>query len=118
MLAAGRLRHRIAIQEQVSVRDLSDGSYKPQWITVFDKVPAAIEPLSVKELIAADAKQSEISLRIVIRYRKGIKASMRAIGLTEPYKDVLFNLAGPQQDKESGNEYITIPASTGTNDGQ
>ncbi|RXD80649.1 head-tail adaptor protein, partial [Xanthomonas perforans] len=76
-LAAGKLRHRIRIQRQVTARD-EDGVQVVTWQPVHaGTLAAAIEPLSAREFIAAGAGQSEVSARITIRYRAGILASMR-----------------------------------------
>ena len=111
-LSAGRLRHRIDIQEQQQVQDPSTGQLIVSWVNVWANVPAAVEPLSVREFIAAKGVQSEVSVRVVIRHREGLNASMRII-----HKGRILNPDGFLADPEYGLEYLTIPCSEGVNDG-
>ena len=82
------------------------------WVNVWSNVPAAVEPLSVREFIAAKGVQSEVSVRVVIRHREGLNAAMRI----RP-KGQILNPAGFLADPAYGLEYITIPCSAGVNDG-
>lgn len=109
MLNAGRLRHRVVIQRPVDTRDSSDGSVIRTWSNLAT-VWAAIEPLSAKEFIASQAEDSQVSTRIVIRYRDDISHEMR---LYHAAKDKYYNIEGILSDKDSGLEYITIPCSEG-----
>nr|WP_298117427.1 phage head closure protein [uncultured Pseudomonas sp.] len=111
---AGRLRHRIAIQQKIETQDTTTGAIAHTWQTIagLDSVPAAIEPLSVRDLMAAQAAQSEITARITIRYRAGLDATMRIL-----HKDKIYNPAGWLPDQDSGLEYLTAPVSQGINDG-
>lgn len=105
-VAAGILRHRVRIEEQVTAKD-SFGQVDTYWAP-FATVWAAIEPLSAREFLAAQQVQSKASARITIRYRPGLLASMRII-----HRDTLYNIEGILQDKESGIEYMTLPVSSG-----
>lgn len=111
-LKAGRLRHRVDIQARQQVQNPVTGETTNTWVTVFASVPAAIEPLSARDFIAAQAVQSEINARIVIRYRDGLNASMRIL-----HKGKIYNPAGWLPDADSGREYLTSPVSEGVNDG-
>ena len=114
-LYSGALRHRIAIQEQVEEQDSDTGEITHTWMTVsgMGNVPAEIVPLSAKEFIAAQATQSEIVARIVIRYRDGIDATMRAV-----HNGTVYNIRGVLPDPRSGREWLTLPVSAGLSDGQ
>jgi SPP1 family predicted phage head-tail adaptor len=113
-MSASKLRHRIAIQSRVNVQDPVTGEITPTWTTVagMESVPAAIEPLSARDFIAAQAAQSEIVARITIRYRDGLNASMRIL-----HKGKIYNPAGWLPDADSGLEYLTAPVSQGVNNG-
>lgn len=113
-LKAGRLRHRIEFQEKVKSQDPETGEIVYTWATVagLDSVPAAIEPLSVKEFMAAQANQSEIVARMTIRARDGLKPTMRIV-----HRGLYYNPAGFLPDPDSGLEYMTIPVSEGVDDG-
>lgn len=111
-LKAGRLRHRITIQSPSSTQDPNTGEMLPTWVDVWTQVPAAIEPLSVRDLIAAQATQSKVTARITIRQREGLTADMRIL-----HKGKIYNPAGWLPDPDSGLEYLTAPCSEGVNDG-
>lgn len=112
-LSAGRLRHRIDIEQQEQVQDPDTGQLVVSWVPVWQNVPAAVEPLSVREFIAAKGVQSEVSVRVVIRHRDGLNASMRI-----RHKGQILNPAGFLADPTYGLEFITIPCSAGVNDGE
>lgn len=108
-LSAGKLRHRVTIQEPVNVQDSTDGSMVKTWRDVAT-VWAAIEPLSAREFIAAMKEDSKVSARITIRYIPTINHEMR---LYHAAKSVYYDIHGILSDKDSGLEYITIPVSEG-----
>lgn len=111
-LSAGRLRHRVDIQAKQQTQNPATGEVVTTWVTVWPNVPAAIEPLSAREFIAAQAVQSQVVARITIRYRDGLDASMRIL-----HKGKAYNPAGFLADKDSGIEYLTIPVTQGVNQG-
>lgn len=113
-LYSGTLRHRIAIQSQTEAQDPETGEITVAWGTVagMESVPAEIVPLSAKEFIAAQATQSEIVARIVIRYRAGITAKMRAVHGSKHY-----NIRGVLADPKTGLDWLTLPVSEGLTDG-
>lgn len=112
-MRAGRLRHRVAIEQRVETPD-TDGDLITSWTLIADEVPAEIVPLSARELMAAQATQSEVSVRITIRWRAGLKANMRVRRLDDGR---VYNVAGIVEDNCSGREWITLPCSEGVNDG-
>jgi len=112
-MLAGKLRHRIALQSLGLVQDPESGEMLPGWTTVWDKVPASVQPLSARDLIAAQAGQSEATARMVIRYRAGVLPTMRIL-----YRGAVYNMQGPAlPDPDSGLEYLTILVAQGVNDG-
>lgn len=111
-LDAGRLRHRVDIQDQLRTQD-SNGDIEVTWEDVWMSVPAAIEPLSARDLIAAKAADSEVSVRITIRYRAGLKHSMRLV-----HNGTIYKPEGWLPDKDSGREYVTAPCSAMANEPQ
>lgn len=82
----GILRHRITIQEE---RDGGKNRFNEQIKTWEDiaTVWASIEPISGREYWAGQQVQSEITHRIRIRYRPGIKPAMRVL-----YQNRLFEI--------------------------
>jgi len=111
---AGRLRHRVVIEDRAETRDADGDPLPVTWSTFADKVPAEIAPLSARDLVAAQAAQSEVSVRITIRWLPGLKARMRIRDLVE---GTVYNIAGTIADNRSGREWITIPCTEGVNDG-
>lgn len=109
---AGELRHRIQIQNPNRVQDANTGEFVTGWVNVATDVPAKIRPLTVREFLAAQKENSEISAVIVIRYRAGITAQMRIIHI-----DKIYNIVGALPDQDSGLEYLTIPVKQGVNEG-
>src|SRR5678815_1197009 len=106
-LAAGRLRHRIAIKEQVTVIN-SSGDQELDWVAVDSAAPdkkfaAAIEPYSSRELLAAQQINSELNTKIVMRYDARIRASMRAEH-SDGTTTTIYNLSAPIRDPDSGLE--------------
>lgn len=113
-MQAGKLRHRIDIQELVQVRDPVTLEFgEPEWVTRWEKCPARVEPLSARDLVAAQAAQSEATARMVIRYRSGVLPTMRIV-----YRGEVYSIEGPSlEDDKSGLEYLTLLVSKGVKDG-
>ena len=121
MLESGRLRHRVRIERYELARDTNGeviqdeqtGQTVGSWVEVAT-VWAAIEPLSVREFTAAQATQSRIDTRIVMRQRDDVDAAMRLVHIRAGgVAGTIYNPAGFLADKDSGLEYMTIPASSG-----
>lgn len=109
-VASGRLRHRIRIDEQVTLKN-SFGEQTTEWETLAT-VWASIEPLSARESMIAEQTQSKISARIIIRSRNYIRASMRAV-----HGSTIYNIEGVIRDPDSGQEWLTLACSSGVNEG-
>ena len=77
MIEIGKLRQRITVQQRSQSRD-SYGATKKGW-THFATCWAAVEPLSGKEFWNAQQINAEITTRVRIRYREGIKPTMRIL---------------------------------------
>lgn len=111
-IKAGRLRHRVDIQRRAELQDAVTGEITYSWVDVWSKVPADIAPLSAREFISAQSLQSEVVARITIRWRAGLNAKMRI-----KHGETLYNIEGVLPDNVSGLSYITIPVSSGVNNG-
>lgn len=111
MIAAGRLRHRVLIQNPVESQDPVSGAPITTWVdlaTVF----AEVVPASVREFVAAQAIDTEVTVRITIRHRAGVTDKSRII-----HRGQIYNVHGVLADPVSGLEYMTLPCSEGVNDG-
>jgi SPP1 family predicted phage head-tail adaptor len=121
----GLLRHRVRIEQYAelpdsngeAIQDETTGEVAREWQEVAT-VWAAIEPVSAREFVQSKALQSQISTRIVINYRDGLDAAMRLVHVRTGRADVIYNPHAFLADKDSGLEYLTIPCSTGTGEGQ
>lgn len=106
----GALKHRVVIQSLTETLD-GQGNTVRAW-TTFATVWASVEPLSAREFVASQSFQGNVDTRITIRYRAGVLPSMRVL-----YRGAIYNIQGVLADKDSGIEYLTLPCSTGVNDG-
>ena len=106
-LEAGRLNRRITIERPV-LAQASDGTTTTTWTTVAKDIRAGIEPLSVRDYIAANARQSKITARVLIRYRAGLTAAMRIVA----DDGTIYQPQGWQPDANTGREWLTAPCST------
>jgi SPP1 family predicted phage head-tail adaptor len=77
-MRAGKLRHRVTIQEDQGTTQDSLGQEIEDWQDVAT-VWAAVEPLQGREFLEAKQLQAEVTTRIRIRYRSGIEPEMRVV---------------------------------------
>jgi SPP1 family predicted phage head-tail adaptor len=111
-LPAGRLRHRVTIEQLVEEQD-SDGAVVSEWAAAFSQpLSAEILPLSGRELIAAAAVQSEVTTRIRVRARPGLRAAMRAV-----HRGTVYDIRAVVPDAESGSQWLTLMCASGVNEG-
>lgn len=106
-MLAHRLRYRITIQQQSATQD-AFGEPVRTWTDVAS-VWAEILPLTGKELFAAQANQSQVDSKIVIRHRTGITAAMRILQSATEYN---IEAVLPQQGRE-----LHLLCSTGVRNG-
>jgi len=110
-MGAGKYIHRLQLQRPADAQNSVTGAMTRTWAAVTD-LWASIEPLSARELMAAQAQQSQVSVRIEIRYRPGVTADMRLVkGAT------IYDISGVVPDKKTGREYLTLPCSSGGSHG-
>lgn len=111
-ISAGRLRHRMSFEEFAGIELDSDGAQVEVWLPAMEGIPAEITALSGRELIAAQAVQSKVSTRILVRYRPGFSAKMRGL-----HRGVIYNIEAVIPDPESGREHLTLLCTSGVNEG-
>lgn len=101
---AGELRHRVTIQHYVmGGRDEDGYEIEGSW-QEYKKLWAKVTPLSAKDLISAQADQSEVTARMKIRYRTDIDTEMQVI-----WKDRLFSIKSQAlDDNEDSYTYCTF----------
>ena len=111
-MEAGKLRHRVTIQQLVagSPQQLPNGEPDVTW-TDYLTVWAFVEPLKGRELMLAQQMQSEVDVRIRMRYRSGVTAAMRAVYASVNY-DILAVI-----DPDLRRVELELLCKVGTNDG-
>lgn len=115
-MSAGRLRHRVTIESMAGgVQSPLTGEMVSEWVAVARNVPAEILPLSAREMVAAQAVQSEVSARVVMRRRYDVDATMRLIHETRRGKTI-YTIVGIIPDNGSGEEWMTLPVKAGVSD--
>ena len=106
---AGELCHRVVIQRNVNNERNEYGHEEPANWQVFLTLWAKVSPLSARDLIAAQAAQSQVIARLKIRYRTNIDTTMRVVFRGETYA-----IDSPAlNDDETGNIYSTFLLSKG-----
>jgi SPP1 family predicted phage head-tail adaptor len=108
-LAAGRLRHRVTLESLTRTQDADTGAVIESWVSM-GTVWAGIEPLSVRDFLSADSRQSQIVARIVMRPVTGMDETWRVV-----HGDKVYQIAGILPDQDSGTEYVTLAVSQGPN---
>jgi len=116
---AGRLRHRIDLEERVVTRD-TEGGEIVSWVLWAAAVPAEVAPASGKEMMVGGAELGQVTTRIVIRWRPGVVPTMRAIHrqtIFEEESSTIYNIVAQLPDPETGRVSITLLCNTGANNG-
>lgn len=106
-LAAGRLRHRVRLESLALTQDAETGAPLEAWTTAAT-VWAAIEPLSVRDFVAADSRQSQVTARITLRPVAGLNETWRVV-----HGDRVYQIVGMLPDQDSGLEYVTLAVAQG-----
>lgn len=106
-ISAGNLRHIIKIQHVLQTQT-SSGSVESEWVDLYPRMYASIDPVSVREFLVAATTESQVVARITIRYKKDVTSKMRVI-----HGDNIYQIEGVQPDIDSGIEYLTLACSTG-----
>ncbi len=77
-MKAGDLRHRITIQKLSGAVDEMKQPIPDDWVDVATR-SASVEPLTGREYWAAQQVQAETTVRIRMRYLRGIDPTMRVL---------------------------------------
>ena len=109
-MKAGQLRHRITIQQLSTTRDDYGGGVEA-WADFATDIPASVQPLSGRELIAAQAAMSTVTTKFGMRYIQGVTAAMRIV-----FGGEVYNML-PPIDPEMRHKELIIMAGTGLNQG-
>lgn len=106
---AGELCHRITIEKlSLESRD-EDGNFLPSAWVEYKKLWAKVTWSSVKDILTAQASNSETIARCKLRKRNDITTGMRVI-----YDGIIYAIDGPPlPDAENGKIYMTLMLSNG-----
>lgn len=77
-MRAGKLRHLVTVDQRSATPD-TYGEPAQTWTPLYTNQPASIEPLSGRELINAQAVQSDVTHRVRMRYVSGIETKHRIV---------------------------------------
>ena len=118
-MRAGDLRRKVTIESRGSAVD-SWGQQSTSWSTLLADVPAAIEPLSGRELEMARAINAEITSRVVLRFHPQLvnPAAIAALRVVYAANGVtrLFNVQSARNLVER-NRTLELLVSEGLNEG-
>jgi SPP1 family predicted phage head-tail adaptor len=120
-MKAGRLRHWLAFEARVEDVN-SDGEREAvRWVPAFAAnhiMPCDVEELSGRELIAAQAVQSKVTARIVVRFRPGLESTEFVAALRARRPDgIIYNIEAAIADLDSMRTHVTLLASRGLDTG-
>lgn len=111
-LDAGKLRHRVSLEQRVETQDPVTGEVSTSWELV-SLLWANVRPKSAKQLLEAKSLQSVATVDVTIRYRSDlVDSSMRFL-----HRGKVLNIEGGIPDHISGLEWLTVPCSEGLNAG-
>lgn len=109
-MRSGRLDKRIIFQRRVDVKDAA-GQKQSGWEQISVPRWASIEPISGRELLAANQVQGETTHRIRCRYFEGLNTAHRVF-----FKDRIFDIQSAINPRERGVE-LEILCKEGLTDG-
>lgn len=123
-LNESKLRHRGRLERWTplldsdgkTIQDPLTGEISYDWVEIA-RLWMAIEPLSAREFVQSGAVQSMINTRLTIRARANIVPKDRIVHERRNMPDVVYNIVGVLADLDSNLEYMTLPATTGVNEG-
>lgn len=113
-MQAGALRKRVTFQTRSTAQDAA-GQQLTTWADVFT-ASASIEPVSARELLAAQAVRSEISHKITLRYRSEFANPQTVAAMRCVYKGRIFNIGGALNFEER-NRTVELLVAEGLNNG-
>ncbi|WP_201555791.1 phage head closure protein [Psychrobacter sp. 72-O-c] len=106
-MKANKLRHRVTVYKSESTRSPS-GAVLPLPSSPVVTLWASFEPLLVKDILSAQAADSETRARCVIRYRNDINSTMQI-----EHNGQRYEIDGdPLPDAKSGREHMTLMLKT------
>ncbi|MFO1212802.1 MAG: phage head closure protein [Paenacidovorax caeni] len=100
-MQAGRLDQRVTVEQFTTTTD-SWGQPVEKWAPMFT-CWAAVEPLTGREFIAAQAAQSEVTARIRMRFRPWMTAQDRVI-----HNGTIYSIESVIDQRSQGRELVLM----------
>lgn len=110
-MQAGKLNKRITLQKPVKTQSSVTGAVVNGWADLAE-IWANVTDVSARDFVAAQAGQSEVTTRIIIRWRDDVTDKHRIL-----YHGRVYDIQGVLEDDKSGREYLTLPCARGVKDG-
>ena len=118
-MRAGDLRRRVTIQTRDTTQD-AYGQQVTTWTDYLTGVPADIQALSGRELLAAQAMVAEVSHQITVRYTSLLADPIKVAAMRVVYVNAsvtrYFNISAAMNVDER-NKQIDLLCSEGLNNG-
>lgn len=113
-IAAGELNRRVTVQARATTQD-TYGGQDFIWTDLFTAW-ASINPMSGRELVAAQAAQSDSTHEIKMRYRSEFANPTEVQKYRILYKARIFNVKA-SMNQEERNRVVVLQAQEGLNNG-
>lgn len=122
---SGQYKHSVRIERLERQRDSAGrviqdpqtGEVLTAWELV-GRVWAKIEPLSAREFVQSASTQTEVTTRISFRQPDyDVLKTDRLVHESLRRGDTFYDVRGVLEDRDSGEEYLTLPCSRGVNNG-
>ena len=107
----GQMRHRVTVQRATRTQDPNTGIESIVWNDHLVDIPAAVRPLTSRELQAASARQSEVSVEFELRAGFDITGEDRIV-----FEGENWDLEPPTLD-ETRQRRMKIKAARGPSQG-
>ncbi len=112
---SAELRHVGNIEQRSVSQDPVTGLDTVTWAVLYQDVRASIKPLSVRDFIQSGATQSDVKIRLKIRYYPGLDKTMRFVATCDCHSGRIYSPAEWLEDDETGQTWLTAPCSEGVN---
>lgn len=101
-MKAGKLRHKINLQRNYPEQNPL-GEPLPNWINYAADIAAEVAPLVGKEFYGAQQINTELTSKVRLRWRDGVKAGDRVV-----FKNRLFLIATPPINVNEKNHELIL----------
>lgn len=107
-MQSGRLRHRVKIQKRLTPQN-EVGEAEIRFVD-WENAWASVEPLTGRELFAAQQIQSQVNTRIRIRFLAGVTELMRVVHTVDIANDIIetYDIEAVLQDSRSGRREMQL----------